>query len=83
VHGDFASRDTDGMWYVRGRSDDTLKIAGKRTGPAEVEALLMATGLLQDAVTIGARSAPRGLCPRCDRPCPALKDGRKTARRGV
>jgi acetyl-CoA synthetase len=45
VHGDFASRDADGMWYVHGRSDDTLKIAGKRTGPSEIEALLMATGL--------------------------------------
>ena len=40
VHGDFASRDADGMWYVHGRSDDTLKIAGKRTGPAEIGAPL-------------------------------------------
>ena len=30
--------DDDGYWYLLGRSDDTLKVAGKRVGPAEVEA---------------------------------------------
>jgi acetyl-CoA synthetase len=60
VHGDFASRDADGMWYVHGRSDDTLKIAGKRTGPAEIEALLMATGLLEDAAAIGVPDPIKG-----------------------
>ena len=29
--------DRDGFWYIQGRSDDTLKVAGKRVGPAEVE----------------------------------------------
>lgn len=52
-HGDWASRDQDGMWYVYGRSDDTLKIAGKRTGPAEIEGLAMATGLVSEAAAIG------------------------------
>ena len=37
VHGDWAMRDEDGHWYILGRSDDTLKVAGKRVGPAEVE----------------------------------------------
>ena len=37
VHGDWASIDADGFWYIHGRSDDTLKVAGKRVGPAEVE----------------------------------------------
>src|SRR5439155_1190453 len=37
VHGDWARIDTDGFWYIEGRSDDTLKVAGKRVGPAEVE----------------------------------------------
>ncbi|RMH61107.1 MAG: AMP-dependent synthetase [Calditrichaeota bacterium] len=41
-HGDFAAIDEDGLWYILGRSDDTIKIAGKRLGPAEVEALLNA-----------------------------------------
>ncbi len=60
VHGDFASRDEDGMWYVHGRSDDTLKIAGKRTGPAEIEALLMASGLLIDSAAIGIPDPIKG-----------------------
>ena len=37
VHGDWASIDDDGDWFLHGRSDDTIKIAGKRLGPAEVE----------------------------------------------
>ncbi|NMM75874.1 AMP-binding protein [Acidovorax sp. SRB_24] len=65
VHGDFASRDADGMWYVHGRSDDTLKIAGKRTGPSEIEALLMATGLLLDAAAIGVPDAVKGTAVVC------------------
>ncbi len=65
VHGDFASRDADGMWYVHGRSDDTLKIAGKRTGPAEIEALLMATGLLTDTAVIGIPDAIKGTAVLC------------------
>ena len=65
VHGDFASRDADGMWYVHGRSDDTLKIAGKRTGPAEIEALLMGTGLLEDAAAIGVPDPIKGTAVVC------------------
>jgi len=42
LHGDFAAIDKDGLWYILGRSDDTIKVAGKRLGPAEVEALLNA-----------------------------------------
>ena len=42
VHGDFCAIDEDGMWYILGRSDDTINIAGKRLGPAEVETLVNA-----------------------------------------
>ncbi len=59
-HGDFASRDADGHWYIWGRSDDTLKIAGKRTGPAEIEALVMATGKLGEAAAIGVPDPIKG-----------------------
>ena len=59
-HGDFASRDSDGHWLIHGRSDDTLKIAGKRTGPAEVETLAMATGWLGEAAAIGVPDAVKG-----------------------
>ena len=35
VHGDWAAVDADGLWYILGRSDDTIKLGGKRVGPAE------------------------------------------------
>jgi len=53
VQGDLASRDADGLWYLHGRSDDTIKLAGKRTGPSEIEAALIATGLIDDAAVVG------------------------------
>ena len=59
-HGDFASRDADGQWYIHGRSDDTMKIAGKRTGPAEIEALLMATGQLAEAAAVAVPDPIKG-----------------------
>ena len=41
MHGDWAAIDDDGLWYILGRSDDTIKVAGKRVGPAEVESVLV------------------------------------------
>ena len=41
VHGDLASIDADGYWHIHGRSDDTIKIAGRRVGPAEIESALV------------------------------------------
>ncbi len=64
-HGDFASRDADGFWSIHGRSDDTLKIAGKRTGPSEVESLLMGTGLLAEAAAIGIPDPIKGSALVC------------------
>jgi len=64
-HGDWASRDQDGMWYVHGRSDDTLKIAGKRTGPAEIEGLVMATGLVSECAAIGIPDKISGQAVMC------------------
>ena len=40
AHGDWASVDEDGYWFLHGRSDDTMNVAGKRLGPAEVESVL-------------------------------------------
>jgi acetyl-CoA synthetase len=60
VHGDWASRDGDGMWYIHGRSDDTIKLAGKRTGPAEIESLLLATGRVAEAAACGISDPVKG-----------------------
>jgi acetyl-CoA synthetase len=53
VHGDFAAIDEDGLWYILGRSDDTIKIAGKRLGPSEVEAILNAHPAVIESAAIG------------------------------
>ncbi|MCO6509935.1 MAG: AMP-binding protein [Aridibacter famidurans] len=60
VHGDFAMRDNDGHWYILGRSDDTLKVAGKRVGPAEVESLLVADERVTEAAVIGVPDEIKG-----------------------
>ncbi|MBP7476836.1 MAG: AMP-binding protein, partial [Pyrinomonadaceae bacterium] len=60
VHGDFAMRDRDGHWFILGRSDDTLKVAGKRVGPAEVESLLVAHPLVTEAAVIGIPDEVKG-----------------------
>jgi acetyl-CoA synthetase len=63
--GDWASIDEDGFWYILGRSDDTLKLAGKRTGPAEIEALLMGTGKLAECAVIGVPDEVKGEAVVC------------------
>jgi acetyl-CoA synthetase len=60
VHGDFAEIDEDGFWYIRGRSDDTLKVAGKRVGPAEVESAAVAHDLVREAAAIGVPHETKG-----------------------
>ena len=61
VHGDFAAIDSDGLWYILGRSDDTLKIAGKRLGPAEVESVLVAHPDVVEAAAIGVPDEIKGM----------------------
>jgi acetyl-CoA synthetase len=60
VHGDWAATDADGQWYVYGRSDDTIKIAGKRLGPAEVESILVSNPAVIEAAAIGVPDAIKG-----------------------
>ncbi|HVA85966.1 MAG TPA: AMP-binding protein [Candidatus Saccharimonadales bacterium] len=60
VHGDWTLVDDDAYWYLFGRSDDTLKIAGKRVGPAEVEAAAVAHAAVVEAAAIGAPDPLKG-----------------------
>lgn len=64
-HGDFAVRDADGYYFILGRSDDTLKIAGKRTGPSEIEALVLGTGLAKEVAAIGVPDPTKGAAIVC------------------
>jgi acetyl-CoA synthetase len=52
-HGDWALVDEEGYWSLQGRSDDTMKIAGRRTGPAEIESALMSHPAVSEAAAIG------------------------------
>ena len=63
--GDWAVRDDEGFWYVLGRSDDTLKISGKRTGPAEIEAILTNTNKVREAAAIGIPDPIKGESVGC------------------
>src|SRR5437870_11334774 len=60
VHGDWAAVDGDGQWFILGRSDDTLKIAGKRLGPAEVESVLVGHAAVAEAAAIGVPDELKG-----------------------
>jgi acetyl-CoA synthetase len=60
VHGDWALRDDEDYWYILGRSDDTIKIAGKRVGPAEVESAVCAVPGVREAAAIGAPHPVKG-----------------------
>src|SRR5213082_345927 len=60
VHGDWARTDGDGFWYIDGRSDDTLKVAGKRVGPAEVESAATGHPAVLEAAAIGVPHEIKG-----------------------
>ncbi len=60
VHGDWARVDAAGYWYIEGRSDDTLKVAGKRVGPAEVESAAVAHAAVLEAAAIGVPHEIKG-----------------------
>jgi acetyl-CoA synthetase len=53
THGDWASVDGDGYWFLHGRSDDTLNVAGKRIGPAELESAAVAHPAVAEAAAVG------------------------------
>ena len=60
VHGDWALVDDDGFWFLHGRSDDTLNIAGKRLGPAELESAVVAHPLVAEAAAVGVPHEVKG-----------------------
>jgi acetyl-CoA synthetase len=60
VHGDWASVDEDGFWFLHGRSDDTMNIAGKRLGPAEVESALADHPAVVESAAVGVPDEVKG-----------------------
>jgi len=52
-HGDWAQKDADGFWFLHGRADDTLNVAGRKVGPAEIEGVAMEHDAVNQAAAIG------------------------------
>lgn len=59
-HGDYAIADTDGQWFILGRSDDVMNIAGKRLAPAEVESIIVTHRAVTEAAAIGVPDPKKG-----------------------
>lgn len=59
-HGDWASTDEDGVWYVHGRADESMNVAGRKVGPAEVEEALIEHPAVSEAAVIGVPDETKG-----------------------
>jgi acetyl-CoA synthetase len=59
-HGDLAIIDKDGFWFLLGRADDVVKVAGKRVGPAEVETALISHPMVSEVASIGVPDSIKG-----------------------
>jgi acetyl-CoA synthetase len=65
VHGDWATIDADGFWFLHGRSDDTLNIAGKRIGPAEFESAAVNHPSVVECAAVGIPDEVKGTAVWC------------------
>jgi acetyl-CoA synthetase len=59
-HGDWAQKDEDGFWFLHGRADDALNVAGRKVGPAEVEGALLEHEAVNQAAAVGAPDETTG-----------------------
>jgi acetyl-CoA synthetase len=59
-HGDIVLVDPDGLWYMRGRADDIIKVSGHRIGTAEVEAAAASHPAVAEAVAVGRPDELKG-----------------------
>ncbi len=73
-HGDIVLVDSDGLWYMRGRADDVIKVAGHRIGTAEVEAAAASHPAVAEAVAVGRPDELKGESIVV---CIVIKDGCK------
>ena len=64
-HGDWAKVDSDGQWFLFGRTDDTFKVAGKRVGPGEIEGALTSHPAVSEAAVIGVPDEIKGTALVC------------------
>ncbi len=62
-HGDWASVDEDGCWFLHGRADESMNVAGRKVGPAEIEQAVLEHPAVREAAVIGIPDELRGECP--------------------
>ena len=74
-HGDWARVDEDGQWFLLGRSDDTINVAGKRLGPAEVESVLVGHPAVTESAVVGVPDETKGEAVWCFVVAPDAADG--------
>lgn len=60
LHGDFAEKGDDGVWFIRGRSDDTMNVAGKRIGPSEIEQVVGEHPAVSESAAFGTPDPVKG-----------------------
>jgi acetyl-CoA synthetase len=63
VHGDWCIVERSGdeeFWFIRGRSDDTINVAGKRVGPAEFESAVVSHVKIKEAAAIAIPDDVKG-----------------------
>jgi acetyl-CoA synthetase len=73
-HGDIVLVNSDGLWYMQGRADDVIKVAGHRIGTAEVEAAAASHPAVAEAIAIGRPDELKGETIVV---CIVVKDGHK------
>jgi len=58
--GDLARKDEDGYFWIQGRADDVLNIAGYRVGTAEVEDVVLSHPAIAEAACVGVPDQIKG-----------------------
>jgi acetyl-CoA synthetase len=64
-HGDWALMDDDGFWFLLGRADDALNVAGRKVGPAEIESVLMDHDAVNQSAAVGVPDETTGTAVVC------------------
>lgn len=62
-HGDWASVDADGCWFLHGRADESMNVSGRKIGPAELEDALLEHPAVSEAAVIGVPDELKGEAP--------------------
>src|SRR5438128_4723783 len=75
---DWAKRDADGYYFVLGRTDDVINVAGHRLGTREIEEAVQAHPNVAEVAVVGMADALKGQVPIA---FAVVKDASKTATR--